>query len=107
GSLVLGSARLGCPYVEAPAGTFTITLPTSVTLGGSPSTYWVEVQARMDFSSGGEFGWTDRTLGSNSPAAWQNPGGGFAVPACTTWGARGATCGIDPTVPDQMFRLLG
>ena len=36
---------------------------------------------------------------SNSPSAWQNPGGGFGSP-CTTWGAGAATCavggGIDP-----------
>ena len=49
----------------------------------------------------------DRTVQANSPAAWQNPGGGFGI--CPTWGYRGdpAGCNIDPGVPDQVFRLVG
>ena len=31
----------------------------------------------MTFNPNGEWGWTDRTVQSNNPAAWQNPGGGF------------------------------
>jgi hypothetical protein len=83
--------------------TFSITLalPAVLTAG----TYWVSVQARMDFALGGQWGWTDRTVQSNSPAAWQNPGGGFGI--CLTWGQRGATCGIDPEAPDQVYRLNG
>ena len=36
-----------------------------------------------DLRTQGEWGWTDRTVQSNYPAAWQNPGGGFGV--CPTW----------------------
>src|SRR5204863_892455 len=86
------------------SGTFTIFLPASVTLTSGHK--WVSVQARMDSTAGGQWGWTDRTLQSNSPAAWQNPGGGFAT-ACTTWGVRNTTCGIDAGAPDQAFRLVG
>jgi hypothetical protein len=85
-------------------GSFVIPIPSAVVLG--QGTYWVSVQANMDFTTGGQWGYTDRTLQSNSAAAWQNPGGGFGT-ACTSWGARGSTCGIDPGVPDQVFRLSG
>jgi len=84
--------------------TFTVDLSPAAVL--TPGTYWIEIQANMTFSVGGQWGWTDRTVLSNSPAAWQNPGGGFGTP-CTTWGQRGATCGIDPGVPDQVYRING
>jgi len=84
-------------------GTFTIALTTPAVLPSG--TYWVSVQARMDFSAGGQWGWTERTVQSNSASAWQNPGGGFGSP-CTTWGARVATCAVG-TDPDLLFRLSG
>src|SRR5437764_4439515 len=90
------------PYVQNGT-TFTVNLSPAAVL--SAGTYWIEIQANMTFSVGGQWGWTDRTVQSNSPAAWQNPGGGFGV--CTTWGARGDTCGIDPGVPDQVYRING
>src|SRR5438067_1853072 len=85
--------------------TFTVNLPTPAVL--TTGTYWMEIQANMTFSIGGEWGWTDRTVQSNNGAAWQNPGGGFGI--CMTWGRRGdpAGCNIDPGVPDQVFRLNG
>ena len=85
------------------AGVFQITLTTPAVL--APGTYWVSVQARMDFTPGGEWGWTDRTVTSNSGAAWQNPGGGFGTPCGTTWG-RKTTC-IPTSVGDNLFRLSG
>ena len=86
------------------AGNFSISLPTNLVL--TSGTYWVSVQANMDFTPNGEWGWLDRTVQSNSPAAWQNPGGGFGF-GCLTWGARAATCGVDPTAPDQIFQIIG
>src|SRR5215472_11406572 len=64
---------------------FVINLSTAAVL--SPGTYWVSVQCRMDFGVGGQWYWTDRTVTSNSPAAWENPGGGFGA-GCLTWGVR-------------------
>jgi len=93
----------GLAYTNV-GGVFTIPLPTPLVL--SPGTYWVSIQARMNFDPFGEWGWSDRTVTSNLGAAWQNPGGGFATP-CTTWGRRGATCGIDAPAPDQIFRIVG
>ncbi len=83
--------------------TFTINLPTPALL--NPGTYWVEIQANMTYGTQGEWGWSNRTVTANNPAAWQNPGGGLEV--CPSWSRRGATCGIDPDEPDQMFRLNG
>jgi hypothetical protein len=89
--------------------TFTVNLtPAAVLPGGASGTqYWVEIQANMTFGTQGEWGWTDRTVQNLCPAAWQNPGGGFAL--CPTWGGRGdpAGCNIDPGVPDQVYRLNG
>ncbi len=83
--------------------TFTVTLTTPAVL--TEGTYWVEVQAHMPFVPNGEWGWTDRTVQSNNPAAWQNPGGGFGL--CPTWQPKLAVCIPTASGPDQVFRLLG
>jgi hypothetical protein len=93
---------LSLPYTGT-GGDFVIALPQPMTLG--PGTYWVSVQARQDFTPAGQWGWTDRTVQSNSEAAWRNPGGGFGI--CPDWQPRGSVCGIDPGVPDQVFLLRG
>ncbi|MEI2690143.1 MAG: hypothetical protein V9H69_10730 [Anaerolineae bacterium] len=59
----------------------------------------------MDFAAGGQWGWTERMVQSNSASAWRNPGGGFGT-SCSAWGARFATCGVG-TYPDLVFRLSG
>ena len=82
---------------------FTINLPTPAML--NPGTYWVEVQANMAFDTQGQWGWTNRTVTSNNAAVWRNPGGSLG--SCRSWGRRGATCGIDPSAPDQVYRLNG
>lgn len=92
----------GLSYSGNPNFVIPLTTPAVLASG----TYWVSVQARQDFTPAGEWGWQDRTVTSNSTAAWQNPGGGFGT-TCTTWGRRGATCAIDAPAPDQVFRLLG
>jgi hypothetical protein len=43
-------------YAEA-SGIFSMTLPTSVVLASG--TYWLSVQANMDFTPAGEWGWMD------------------------------------------------
>jgi predicted outer membrane repeat protein len=86
------------------SGNFTITLPTDLIL--TSGTYWVSVQANMNYSPAGEWAWNDRMVASNSAAVWQNPANGFAT-TCTTYGRRATTCGIDPTAPDEVFQILG
>jgi hypothetical protein len=89
--------------VSVVGTTFTVNLSPAAVL--TEGTYWIEVQANMTFATEGQWGWTDRIVQSNSPAAWQNPGGGFGI--CQTWGRRGDTCGMDPGVPDQVYRING
>jgi hypothetical protein len=103
-----GAAVPGGTYTNLPmtdtAGNFSVPLPTNLVL--SAGTYWVSVQANLNFTPDGEWGWLDRTVQSNSPAAWQNPGGGFGF-GCLTWGARAGTCSVDPAAPDQIFQIVG
>jgi len=89
--------------VHQNSRTFTINLPTPAML--SPGTYWVEIQANMTYGTQGEWGWTNRTVTSYNAAVWQNPGRGLGF--CPSWSRRGATCGIDPSAPDQVYRLNG
>jgi hypothetical protein len=83
--------------------TFTVNLPAPAVL--TTGTYWAEIQPNMTFSTEGEWAWTDRTVTSNNAAVWQNPGGGLGM--CPSWSRRGATCNIDPSEPDQVYRLNG
>jgi hypothetical protein len=66
--------------------------------------YWVSVQANMDFSVGGEWGWENQTTVQGLPAVWQNPGGGFGV-GCTTYTTE-TTC-IPDGQGDHMFVIKG
>jgi hypothetical protein len=93
------------PYSTGGSGDNTDYLITLATPAVLPEgTYWVSVQAHMDLSTGGQWFWHVRTVQSNSPAAWQNPGGGFGV--CQTWAPQ-TTCFDSITSPDLVFRLSG
>ena len=97
-------SALGLVPADA-AGDFTVALTTPAVLPAGH--YWVSVQAVMNFTPLGQWFWSTRSVQSNSPYAWQNPGGGFGT-GCTTW-ANGATvCGVGGGVePDALFRLAG
>ncbi|HET7079298.1 MAG TPA: hypothetical protein VFM49_17835, partial [Chloroflexia bacterium] len=102
----------GTPVYTATAQTYTrtgtdyvISLATPAVL--ATGTYWVSVQARLNAGTGGtanQWYWRNRTVQSNNPAAWRNPGNGFAT-NCTNWGVR-STC-LGQSTPDQVFRLAG
>ena len=65
--------------------------------------YWISVQADMNFAGGfGEWGWEVNTVQNANLAAWQNPGGGFAV--CPVWDTLENCLGYGP---DLMFALKG
>jgi len=85
--------------------TFTITLPECCPAQLGTGTFWVEVQANMTGMCCGEWGWTDRTVTSVNAAVWQNPSNVFGY--CQSWSRRGATCGLDPSAPDQVYQLRG
>ena len=103
GAPVPGGTYMNVPIASGNAtGSYNIVLPSNLTL--TPGTYWVSVQPNMDFSPNGQWGWTDRTVQSNSGAAWENPGGGFGTACTPSWG-RKTTC--VPTVdPDNLYQLL-
>ncbi len=82
---------------------FSVSLTTPAVLNAG--TYWVEIQANMTYSTHGEWGWVNRTITSNNPAVFRNPGGAFGV--CQNWSRRATTCAIDPSEPDQVYRLNG
>ena len=104
-------------YVNT-SGVFQVTLTAPAVLAAG--TYWVSVQAHMNFIPNGQWVWFDRTVQANSPAAWQNPAGGFGPPTscpapgcpipchtCISWGIRQCCTGTPGGEPDQMFRLIG
>ena len=100
GTLV--ASRLENPYTGS--NDFVITLPDPVTL--SEGHYWVSVQARQDITQAGFWLCHNRTVQSNSGAAWQNPGNGFGT-GCVVWVRKVACASLGETAPDQVFRLIG
>jgi hypothetical protein len=72
--------------------------------GLSGRTYWVSVQANLDFFAGGEWGWENRTGTNGGAAQWQNPGNGFAT-GCSTWGDENVC--IPDGQGDHMFTIRG
>jgi hypothetical protein len=78
-----------------------ITLDSPVVLGYG--TYWVSVQARMDFTPTGQWFWNDRITTSNHPSAFRNPGGDLST--CTEWDIK-VIC-VPAGGPDMVFRLNG
>ncbi|MGE5212868.1 MAG: hypothetical protein ACM3NN_04145 [Nitrospirota bacterium] len=92
-------ALLNQPYTGTPPD-FTIHLTAGLF---DPGTYWISVQAVMDFNPNGQWFWHNRTLQSNSGAAWQNPGNGYGT-GCVTWNRKNA-CMPDQVAPDQVFSL--
>src|SRR6266851_4982631 len=82
-----------------------ISLMTLLCQEDNPGTYCVEIPANMTYSTQGEWGWINRMVTSNNASAWRNPGGAFGI--CQNWSRRGATCGTDPSEPDQVYRLNG
>ena len=100
GNLV--ASGLENPYTGS--NDFVITLTEPVTL--PEGHYWVSVQARQDVITSGFWLWHNRTVQSNSGAAWQNPGNAFAT-GCVIW-LRKITCALlGQTAPDHVFRVIG
>lgn len=81
-------------------GNFTIKTKGSLAKGS----YWVSVQANMDFASGGEWGWNTNNTVRGNPATWQNPGNGFGS-GCTKYGTALTTCIASGEGGDFTFQL--
>ena len=101
----LAAEALNATYTDPGGlGSASITISPAIVL--TEGSYWISVQANLDFGVGGQWGWTEHTaVGTES--TWQNPGGGFATP-CTTWGYRVTNCGIGAAPYfDMCFRING
>ena len=83
------------------AGLLAIDLPTGCNL--PPGTYWLMVQADMDYIPFGQWYWGGRSVQSNGAFVWQNPADGWER-GCTTW-TIGTSCLW--TDPDLLFTLRG
>ncbi len=99
---MLVASRLGNPYTGSSDFVITLTEPVTLPEGH----YWVSVQARQDIITSGFWLWHNRTIQSNSGAAWQNPGNGFGT-GCVIWVRKTACAQLAQTAPDQVFRLIG
>jgi len=100
GLLVAG--RLQNPFTGD--SDFVISLTDAVILPAGH--YWVSVQARQDITQAGFWLWHNRTVQSNSGAAWQNQGNGFGT-GCVVWVRKTACAQLEQIAPDQVFRLIG
>jgi hypothetical protein len=91
------------PVNGLTTGSFSIILSNPVVL--NEGMYWFCIQANMDLSPFGQWGWTERTITDFSESAWKNPGGGFGT-MCNNWKHRVTECGVG-TGPDLCFSLIG
>jgi hypothetical protein len=82
------------------AGSFNIKVKKTKLKG----TVWVSVQANLDFSVGGEWGWENQTTVVGTAAVWENPGDGFAT-GCTSYTTE--TSCIADGQGDHMFTVKG
>lgn len=83
-------------------GSFSCKLPSHVKL--QAGTYWLSVQANLDFSAGGEWAWGSQTTVQGTPAKWQSPGDGFGM-NCLKYRAENIC--FKNRQGDHMFKLLG
>jgi len=108
-ALAPGGERLNQPYTNlgTSPGDVQIALSPPVTLGAG--TWWVSVQARLDYGSSTDtrqWFWHNRSLQTFQGAVWRNPGGLLQM-NCPAWSRRSACQANSGSVPDQMFRLHG
>ena len=68
-----------------------------------PGTYWISVRVRMDFGSGGEWGWNTNNTQRGNPAMWKNFPDGFGT-GCTNYGVL-TTCVVAAEGPDFTFSI--
>ncbi len=90
-------------YADDHFGSFIVRLPEALKL--KPGRYWMSVQANLDFSVEGEWGWLTATMIVDKPAVFQNPGDGFMT-GCVTW-APIRSCISDFEDGDLLFALRG
>ncbi len=103
-----GGERLNQAYASLgmSPGDVQLSLSPPVTLGAG--TWWVSVQARLDYGSSSDtrqWFWHHRSVQTYQGAAWRNPGDLWQM-GCPAWSRRGV-CQGSAAVPDELFRLHG
>ncbi len=88
-------------YVDDGGGIFTMTFATPCYL--PMGTYWVNVQGRTEYATGGQYGWGTEAVQTGAEGVWRNPGDGFGS-GNTTWTPRSVAGYAEP---DYSFRILG
>lgn len=103
------AAAATCTYTNltptgGTGGNLELTLPTPCVLPAG--NHWVALQVRGDFSTMGQFFWSNRSTQTNNESVWRNPGNGFATD-CVNWGRQRA-CGVGGgESPDFLFEIIG
>ncbi|MEQ9618747.1 MAG: hypothetical protein RIG61_06200 [Deltaproteobacteria bacterium] len=97
----------GCNYqgiqpADASNPNLTTDLPEPCLL--EPGVYWVTVQVNMPADGTDQWFFSERTVQTLSPFAFENPGDGFST-GCVTFSPAQAECGA--TSPDLNFRIIG
>jgi hypothetical protein len=87
--------------VDDSGGNLSIKFP-KVTVG--TGTYWVSVDAQMDYTNHGQWYWHGRTVQSGDPAKWRNPANGWGT-GCVDWTTVASCLGFGG--PDLPFDLRG
>jgi len=91
------------PYTAVAVGSifeFTVYIPAQVFANGH---YWISIQARMDYGTGGQYGWQPHAPPQvQNERHWINPGGGFGC--CTSW-TPGTTVWPSQVARDLCFQL--
>ncbi|MDO9577372.1 MAG: FlgD immunoglobulin-like domain containing protein, partial [Candidatus Cloacimonadales bacterium] len=93
---------LNVPATPSVEGNLFCVIPNTTLTAG---TYWMSVQGRMDYATGGQWYWSRQsppTIGYEFQ--WQNPGGGFG--GLTSWGA-GSIQWPGQTCYDLSFVIYG
>ncbi|MBN1963061.1 MAG: hypothetical protein JW910_00340 [Anaerolineae bacterium] len=88
--------------IDDGLGNFTIDLPTACPLPGG--TYWLDVQANMDYTPHGQWGWQGSSVVVNVGAQFEQPGDGLGT-GCVAWSPL-ASC-FAGGGPDLVFQVWG
>jgi hypothetical protein len=91
------------PRAGRASGAFEIDLPKPCKLGAGR--FWLAVRAGINFTTAGQWGWSERASQREKPSVWRNPGNGYST-ACRSFGPRLASCKVGEA-PDLLFRLRG
>lgn len=103
----LPGAEIHSEMVPVPVGSENPTLPLAAPLLLSAGTYWVSVQAVMDYGSGHQWYWSnfDNSVPRGAPFAWTNPGNGFGTACSAVWNT--ASVCVPGVKKDLVFSLSG